>query len=552
MKNCLLTFLSVVLFAALGTSCGEPKEDEKVAITEVKLNKNSVVLNVGETTELTATVLPENAADKSVIWSSSNDNIATVSGDGVVTAVAYGEAAITVTTNNGGKTAECKVKVSDGVVHVTEVILDKEYVELEPEDTVQLSATVKPDNAKDQTLSWKSSDDAVATVSQIGLVTGVATGDAVITVTTNDGGFTAECAVKVWADYIPVSEVIIKESSAVDIGRTKKLMATVLPENATDKTVSWRSSDGTVVSIDQEGNITGVSEGEATITVTTTDGGKTGQCLINSYPLRNEKWARSHIVWIEDESKSDGGYLTFAVTRGDNGDIPANVQGVLFRWGSLVAMSPGSTNYSHSQILYSPAGHYTYNWSDVPSFDGATEDYLNDHDYPDDDFVNYNSGTGFDAAADKGDICRYISSKGWVEGNWRMPTASEYSALWNPSNGGANVAWAGSNWIVWVGGVGTDNNYANGFRQPESGYFLGAGVTADDNKENPDTGCAFPASGQRDWNTEGTVRIVNSSGYAWSASSYGTTTTVAHVYVGVVRNNTSNRTNGIPVRCVKQ
>jgi uncharacterized protein YjdB len=523
-----------------------------VAVTDIKLNKNSVLLNLNETTTLTATVLPGDATDKSVAWESADDGIATVDQDGLVTGVAEGETTITVTTADGGKTAVCTVTVSDGIIHVTGVTLDKESVELEPEAAVQLSATVKPDDATDKSVTWESADNGIATVNQDGLVTGVADGETTITVTTADGSLTAECKVTVEKQYVPVTGVTIKASSAVDVTRTKKLIATVLPANATDKSLSWESSDANFVSVDQEGNITGIAEGEATITVTTADGAKTAACTVAAYPLRNEKWARSHIVWIEDAGKPEGGYLTFAVTRGDNADIPANVQGVFFKWGSLVAMSPAFTAYSESQILFSATGDKSYSWDDMPSFDNAAEDYLNDHDYTDDDFATYNNNTGFDAAADKGDICRYISSKGWVEGDWRMPLASEIQALADPLKGGKNVVWTGSTWSVIEGGMGPDNGWGNGFYQPESGFFFGVGATAGENRENPATGVAFAASGKRDWMAAGSVRVINSSGYAWSTSSYGTTTSLLHIYSYTYRLNVANRKDGLPVRCVRK
>ena len=168
-----------------------------IPVTGVSLDKTSLSLNVGKTATLTATVTPSNATDKSVSWKSSNTSVATVSSSGVVTGVKAGSATITVTTNDGGKTATCAVTVNATTVAVTGVSLDKTSLSVDVGKTATLTATVTPSNATDKSVSWKSSNTSVATVSSSGVVTGVKAGSATITVTTNDGGKTATCAVTV-------------------------------------------------------------------------------------------------------------------------------------------------------------------------------------------------------------------------------------------------------------------------------------------------------------------------------------------------------------------
>ena len=166
-----------------------------VPVTAVKLSQTEVTLNILDTIVLTATVLPENATDKSVTWSSSNEAVATVI-DGKVTALTEGEASIVVKTNDGGFTDTCKVVVKIPFIHVTSVTLDKTEITLHVEETTTLTATILPEAAMDKSVTWSSSNDEVATVSE-GVVTAVAEGTATITVTTTDGGLTATCAVTV-------------------------------------------------------------------------------------------------------------------------------------------------------------------------------------------------------------------------------------------------------------------------------------------------------------------------------------------------------------------
>ncbi len=163
-----------------------------VPVTGVSLDEGPIDLFTGDTYQLTETVLPENATNKSVTWSSNNEGAALVS-DGLVSAIGDGEATITVTTVDGSFEATCVVKVT---TPVTGVSLNKETLVLELEDTDTLIATVEPSDATNKSVTWASSDESVATVSD-GVVSAVAEGDATITVTTVDGDFTATCDVSV-------------------------------------------------------------------------------------------------------------------------------------------------------------------------------------------------------------------------------------------------------------------------------------------------------------------------------------------------------------------
>ena len=164
-----------------------------VAVTGVVLDKDALSLMIGSSSTLTATVLPENAADKSVSWSSSNAAVATVDASGKVTAVALGEAVITA--KAGDQTASCKVTVIP--VPVNSVTLDYTELSLTEGAGMQLTATVSPASATDKTVTWSSSDESVVKVSDSGYVTTVGPGTA--TVTAKAGDKTATCAITVSA-----------------------------------------------------------------------------------------------------------------------------------------------------------------------------------------------------------------------------------------------------------------------------------------------------------------------------------------------------------------
>ncbi|WP_339281110.1 Ig-like domain-containing protein [Paenibacillus sp. FSL H8-0282] len=259
-----------------------------VDVTGVKLDQETLNLTAGEADGLLkATIEPANATDKDVIWSSSDETVATVV-NGVVTPVGEGTAVISVTTKDGSFTATTTVSVSapiPPVVDVTGVKLDQETLNLTAgEADGLLKATIEPANATDKDVIWSSSDETVATVVN-GVVTPVGEGTAVITVTTKDGSFTASSVVNVSAPIPPVVDVtgvkLDQETLNLTAGEADGILkATIEPANATDKDVIWSSSDETVATV-VNGVVTPVGEGTAVIKVTTKDGSFTATTTVN-------------------------------------------------------------------------------------------------------------------------------------------------------------------------------------------------------------------------------------------------------------------------------
>ena len=201
--------------------------------------------------------------------------------NGKVTGVKAGEATITVTTEDGGKTATCKVTVSETSVAVTGVTLNKTELILDTGGSETLTATVAPADATNQKVTWKSDKPEIATVDDNGKVTAVKAGTATVTVTTRDGGKTATCRVTVSDREIKVTEIITLAALAIYVGESKAITATVKPDDATNKELTWTSSDETVATVDATGKVTGKKIGTATITATAQDGsGVSGSCTV--------------------------------------------------------------------------------------------------------------------------------------------------------------------------------------------------------------------------------------------------------------------------------
>lgn len=266
----------------VGTKDGNKSAQAKVAVrtpvTGVSLDKTTLGIDTGATGQLTATVAPASASNKAVTWTSNATSVATVDDTGKVTGVKAGTANVTVKTADGGKTASSKVTVTDPVVHPTGVTLDKATASLHPGDTVQLTATVAPSNASSKAVTWSSSDETLATVDNTGKVTAKANGSATITVTTTDGSKTATAKITVTTLVTGVS--LDKTEANPTVGDTVQLKATVKPDSASDKSVTWKSSDESKATVDGNGKVTTKAVGEVAITVTTKNGSKTASCKL--------------------------------------------------------------------------------------------------------------------------------------------------------------------------------------------------------------------------------------------------------------------------------
>ena len=209
------------------------------------------------------------------VWLSSAPAVATVDENGRVTALANGKTEISV---GGVKVCSISVRTS-----ATGVELDRDTLRLTVGGTEQLTATVSPESASEKGVEWSSSAPDVASVDADGLVTAHKPGTAVITVTTGDGNFTASCTVSV---RIPVTGVELdRDTLKLTVGGTEQLTATVSPESATDKSLTWSSSAPDVASVNADGLVTAHMPGEAVITVTSAEG-PSAECLVRVlYPI---------------------------------------------------------------------------------------------------------------------------------------------------------------------------------------------------------------------------------------------------------------------------
>ena len=270
MRTLLKLILSILLLTIV--SC-----KEEFAVTAVSLNAETVEMNVGDELTLIATISPKDAYNKSLIWSSSDPSIVSVN-DGKVRAHQQGKATITVKTDDNGKTATCGVTVYPKVNHVTDVTLNKTSVTLTVGEELTLTVTVNPDNATNDCVTWSSSNPSVASVKR-GKVTALKTGITTITVKSNDGGKTATCEVTVAPVYHVTGVTLSHTSATLTEGEELTITATISPNNATNKNLTWSSSNSSVASV-VNGKVKALKAGYSTVSVKTEDGNKTANCNI--------------------------------------------------------------------------------------------------------------------------------------------------------------------------------------------------------------------------------------------------------------------------------
>lgn len=249
-------------------------------VTGVRITTTSVKLAVGKAKALEWTVFPENATNKKVIWKSSDINVATVTQSGVVTGIGEGVTVISATTADGGFTSTCNFTVYVPVTGVSVVHNAQNTTEFNiyKGDTFLLSADIKPSNATNKSVSWISSNSAIAIVNEAGQVTGVGRGTANITCVTVDGAYRATCTVNV---IQPVESITLDVASVnLEVGKTKTITAKVSPSTATYQTLKWSSSNAKIASVDKDGVVKAISAGTVTITAYSADGNAKTTCKV--------------------------------------------------------------------------------------------------------------------------------------------------------------------------------------------------------------------------------------------------------------------------------
>ncbi len=263
-----------------------------VPVSGIQLSQTSAALTVGDTLTLTKTIYPSDATNQAVTWTSSSDAVASVDSNGKITAKTAGSAVITCkSVSDNSVVGICNVTVKAKVqppseIKVNKITLNKTTASVTKGKTLQLTATVAPGNATKKEVKWSTSNKNVAMVSTSGLVTAKSAGTATITCTAQDGSSVkATCKITVKNPVVKVTKVTLNKTTATLAPKeTLTLKATVTPTNATNKAVTWKSSNTKIATVSSSGKVTAKAAGTVTITCRAKDGsGKKATCKITVY-----------------------------------------------------------------------------------------------------------------------------------------------------------------------------------------------------------------------------------------------------------------------------
>ena len=264
---------------------------EEIPVKGVSIGKPEECVYVGDRFKPDVAIVPENALNRNYTLKSLDERVAALDDDGFVVLKSYGKARIQATTEDGGYTDVCEFDVYE---HTVGIRLETEQARVRKGGRLTLAAVAQPEGKTDGRLVWSSSDGSVASVDEEGVVSGKSKGEAVITVTAVDGGYTAECRVRV---YQPVTELRMDNRSVtVDTGEDIQLTATILPYDADNKSIVWSSDNPDVADVNGKGVVTGVKAGQTVIRATSEDEGISDFCVVTvNQPVTGVSLSKSEL-----------------------------------------------------------------------------------------------------------------------------------------------------------------------------------------------------------------------------------------------------------------
>lgn len=264
---------------------------EEIPVKGVSIDKPEECVYVGDRFKPDVAIVPENAPNRNYTLKSLDERVAALDDEGFVVLKSYGKARIQATTEDGGYTDVCEFDVYE---HTVGIRFETEQARVRKGGRLTLAAVAQPEGKTDGRLVWSSSDGSVASVDEEGVVSGKSKGEAVITVTAVDGGYTAECRVRV---YQPVTELRMDNRSVtVDTGEDIQLTATILPYDADNKSIVWSSDNPDVADVNGKGVVTGVKAGQTVIRATSEDEGISDFCVVTvNQPVTGVSLSKSEL-----------------------------------------------------------------------------------------------------------------------------------------------------------------------------------------------------------------------------------------------------------------
>ena len=249
-----------------------------VPVISININEGDQTVLANNNFQFTVIVQPTDATDANITWNSSNPNAATIDLSGNLTAITEGVTIVTASVLDN-PTIESSVQVTVQIIPVESITLNPSNVPLLINNTLQLMATLEPPDASDKSFTYFSTNPIAASVTQTGIVTGLAPGLAIINAYTPNNKITHSI---IYVQELPVSSVSLNISTLnLHIGDTSTLVATVLPEDATNKSIVWFSSNTQIATVDRDGNVIATGFGSASITARAQDKFASANVFVN-------------------------------------------------------------------------------------------------------------------------------------------------------------------------------------------------------------------------------------------------------------------------------
>lgn len=268
--------------------------EKPIDVESISFKQTELTASLGETISLVPIILPANASQNTLNWTSSNKAVATVDNNGKVKIIKDGKVTISVETTNGKKASVNITSVTENLpIPVTGVKFNNKQHELFLGETKMLYYTISPSDADNKKVKFQVNNRGVLSIDDSGKITAKNYGNAVVLITTEDGEFDDFCSISVVErkiKKITINANIIE----LDKGKTKAIPFTIEPMNVENSTLIWKSSDPTIVTVNQQGQVTGIKPGYAYITVSTLD----SRIQTNINVEVKEESSESSLLWV--------------------------------------------------------------------------------------------------------------------------------------------------------------------------------------------------------------------------------------------------------------
>ncbi|MGL4484348.1 MAG: Ig-like domain-containing protein, partial [Anaerovoracaceae bacterium] len=244
-------------------------------VESITITPSQVSLGAGETAQLAANIVPENASKKDIVWSSENPTIATVDNTGKVMAIKSGTTRIKAKTLLEGKESYANITIGSKI-NLTSISFEKTKEYMNPQTQLQLKPIILPADTTTRTLAWTSDNTSIALVNSAGVVTALRAGKVNITARSIEGQQSSKIQIEVLETGKVARVTLSPEYLSLNIGENARIISVIDPSNAVNKKLTWNSSHPNIARVDQNGNVSAMTSGTSLISAVSEDGQKVG------------------------------------------------------------------------------------------------------------------------------------------------------------------------------------------------------------------------------------------------------------------------------------